>query len=50
MQRNDNLMQIVTARHASSRFTSGLNRRQQQRHQNANDGNDHQQLDQGETS
>jgi len=40
---------VVTALHAASRFASGLHGRQQQRDQNADDGDNHQQFDQSKT-
>ena len=44
------LLQVVDALRAAGRFARGLHRRQQQRHQNADDGDHHQQLDQGEAA
>jgi hypothetical protein len=43
------LANIVHALGAPSRFTDGLYRRQQQPNENPDDGNHHQQLDQGKT-
>jgi len=43
------LLQIVGAFHASSRFTGRLNRGKQQRDQNADDGNDDEQFDKCKT-
>jgi hypothetical protein len=39
-----NLLQVIGALHAPRRLAGGLNSRQQQGDQNANDGNHHQQL------
>jgi hypothetical protein len=44
------LANIVAARHSSGRFAGGLNRRQKQTHQDADDGNHHQQFHQRETT
>jgi hypothetical protein len=38
------LANVVTARHASSGFPCGLNRRQQQAHENPDDRDDHQEF------
>jgi hypothetical protein len=42
MQGNAHLFQIVAALHASSRLPRSLHGREQQGHQNSNDGNHHQ--------
>jgi len=47
--RKNHLLDVVLATHPPSCFSSGLNGRQQQPNQNSNDGNDHQQFDQGES-
>jgi hypothetical protein len=44
-----NLLQVVNALRSPRRLARRLNRRQQQGHQNPDNGNDHQQLNQGET-
>jgi len=44
VQPQSNLLEIVLALGPSGSFTSCLYGRQQQRHQNANDGNDNEQL------
>jgi hypothetical protein len=49
VQRQANLLEIVAARHAPRCFAGVLNGWQQQCHQYADDRDDHQQLDQGET-
>ena len=49
VQRQPQLAQVVLALGAAGRLTRLLNRRQQQRHQNADDGNDHQQFDESKT-
>jgi hypothetical protein len=43
------LLEIVLALTAARRFAGGLNRGQEQRHQDADDGDHHQQLDERET-
>jgi hypothetical protein len=43
------LVQVVAALDAPRRFAGRLDRRQQQRHQHANDGNNYKQLNEGET-
>jgi hypothetical protein len=43
------LLQVIAALSAAGGFARSLNRRQEQRHQNANDGDDYQKLDQGES-
>jgi hypothetical protein len=40
---------IVGALSAASRLAGGLHRRKQERHQDADDGDDHQQFDKGKT-
>jgi hypothetical protein len=45
MQGHTNLLQIVVALRSPRRLAGSLDCRQQQRHQNANDRNDDQQLD-----
>jgi hypothetical protein len=42
VQRNSELMEIVAARHAPAGFASRLDRGQQERYEDANDGDDHQ--------
>ena len=42
------LLQVVLAPGPVSRFASRLDRGQEERHQHADDGDDHEQLDQGE--
>ena len=49
-QRQSQLLEIVAALRPPGGLPSGLNGRQQQRDQNADDGDDHQQLDQGKTA
>ena len=44
-----NLLQVVVALRTPCRLARRLNGRQQQRHENADDRNDHQQLDQGKS-
>lgn len=44
MKSKPKLLQIVGARHAASGFAGVLNRRQEQCHQHANDGNHDEQL------
>ena len=48
VHRQRELPQIVLALHPPRRFTSGLHRRQEQRHKNADDRNHHEQFDQRE--
>jgi hypothetical protein len=43
-----NLLEVVTATHATRGFPSRLNRRKQESHQNANDGDDDQQFNERE--
>jgi hypothetical protein len=43
-----NVFEVVAAAHSASSFTSGLHGRKKQAHQNADDGNDHQQFDKRE--
>ena len=43
------MFQIILALRSPGRLARRLNRRQQQRHQNADDGNDHQQFDKRKT-
>ena len=43
------LLEVVDALGAAGRFAGRLNRRQQQRHQDANNGDHHQELDEGKT-
>jgi hypothetical protein len=50
MQGQTLLLQVVGALHAASSFASGLHGWQQQSNQNTDDGNHHQQFDQGETA
>lgn len=50
MHGQHHLFQVIPARHPPRRFASGLDSRQEQRHQDANDGNDDEQLDEGESS
>jgi len=49
MHREHDLLHLVGALRAACGLASGLNRRQQQGHQNPDDGNDDQQLDQSKT-
>jgi len=49
VQRHRQLLDIVRAAHSPGRFPRRLHGRQQQAHQDADDRNDHQQLDQGKT-
>jgi hypothetical protein len=46
VQRHAELLEVVLAARAAGRFAGGLNRRQQQANQNANDGDHDQQFDQ----
>ena len=46
--RQGQLLDMVAALEPPGRFASGLNRRDQQRNERANDRNDHQQFDQRE--
>lgn len=48
--RQRQLFQMVAALHPSRRFASCLDGRQQQGNQDANDRNDHEQFNEGETS
>ena len=48
MQAEAKLLQVVGALGPPGGLAGGLHRRQQQRNQNRNDGDDHQQLDQRE--
>jgi hypothetical protein len=49
LQRQADLPHIVRAFAAPRRFASSLNSRQQQRDEDANDGDHHKQLNQGKT-
>ena len=49
MNRQSDLLEVVTTRHAASCLASRLDGRQQQADQNADDRNDHQQLHQSKT-
>jgi hypothetical protein len=49
VQRYSELLQFVVAFRTIRRLASRLNGRQQQGHQDPNDGNDHQQFNKGET-
>jgi hypothetical protein len=46
VHRERNLLQVIAATIASGGLTSGLDGRQKQGHQDANDGDNHQKLDQ----
>ena len=46
VQRKADLLEVVRAVHSASRLAGGLDRGQQQRDENADDGNHHQKLDQ----
>jgi hypothetical protein len=48
VQGQADLLEMIAALNASCRLAGRLHRRQQQANQNANDGNDHQKLDQRE--
>jgi hypothetical protein len=48
VDRQSDLLEIVLALGTAARFPRGLNRGEQERHENANDRNDDQQLDEGE--
>jgi hypothetical protein len=50
VQSQADLLEIVAALHAPRRLARGLHRRQQQRHEDANDGDYHQQLNEGKTT
>jgi hypothetical protein len=50
MKREPDLLHVVAAAHASSRFASGLYSRQQQGYQDTDDGNHHQQFDEGKAA
>jgi hypothetical protein len=50
MDRQAQLLEVISALGPTSRFTCGLDRWQQERDQDGDDGNDYQQLDQGETA
>jgi hypothetical protein len=49
VERQTQLLHVVRAAHAASSFASGLNRWQQQPHQDTDDGNHHQQFYQRKT-
>ena len=50
VHRQTDLLEVVRALCPPSRFTRGLNGRQQQANENGDDGNHHKQLDQGKTA
>jgi hypothetical protein len=50
VQRHAQLLQVVRAGHSPCRFASGLDRRQEQCDQDADDGNHNQELDESKTS